>query len=200
MPHVSRQAHAWEHPVHVTARVVTGAPDLRSELVFAALKRVFARASEKGFGLLHFSVQRNHLHLIVEADDAKALARGLQRLLSRAAMIINALARRSGRLWRDRHHRRALTCPRQVRNAFVYVLFNDRKHLQENGHFGRNAYEGMDPFTSWVWFEGWTPTAAPSTAAIARAGPPVVDAPHTWLAKTGWRLHGLLTGYEVPRW
>jgi len=29
-----------------------------------------------GFRLVHYSIQGNHLHLIVEAQDEKALARG----------------------------------------------------------------------------------------------------------------------------
>jgi REP element-mobilizing transposase RayT len=53
--------------------------------VFAALRAIFARSSEKGFRLLHFSVQGNHLHFIAEADDGVAFARGVQRLLSRAS-------------------------------------------------------------------------------------------------------------------
>ena len=59
---------------------------------------------EKGFRLLHFSVQENHVHLIVEADDGVAFARGVQRFLSRAAMAVNALSRRSGK--------RPITTPR----------------------------------------------------------------------------------------
>lgn len=199
IPHVPRGAHSSHHPVHVTARALPGAPNLRTERIYAALVRVFAAASEKGFGLLHFAVQGNHLHLIAEADDATALARGIQRLLSGAAMAINALLGRAGRLWRDRHHRKALTCPSQVRNALIYVLFNDRKHQQENGRFGRGAYEGMDPFTSWLWLDGWADEARPSEEALQRAGPRGVARPSTWLARTGWRAGGVLRGDEVPR-
>lgn len=189
----------WHHPVHVTARAVGAAPSMRSERVYSALRDVFAGASEKGFGLLHFSVQGNHLHLIVEADGDVALARGLQRLLSRAAMAVNTVARRAGRLWRDRHHRRPLTCPRQVRNAYAYVLFNDRKHRLEQGDAAPTAAQGFDRFSSWPWFDGWTPEARPSPSAIARAGPRPVDVPHTWLARTGWRTCGLLRADETPR-
>ncbi len=201
LPHLARGEHSSHHPVHVTARAVPGVPSLRSERTHAALVRVFARASEKGFALLHFAVQGNHLHLIVEADDATTLSRGIQRLLSRAAMAINALLGRAGPLWRDRHHRKTLTCPSQVRSALIYVLFNDRKHQQESGHFGRGAYEGMDPFTSWIWLDGWADTARPSEEALQRAGPRIVAQPSTWLARTGWRGGGgYLRGDEIPRW
>ncbi len=109
-------------PVHITARAVGASPNLRSERIFKAILAVLAKSSEKLFGLLHFSVQGNHVHLIVEADNDVALARGVQRLLSRIAMVVNATARRSGKLWRDRHHRHPLRTPSEMRNAYVYVL------------------------------------------------------------------------------
>jgi putative transposase len=73
--HVLRPEHHEETPVHVTVRVVKGVPYLRSERMFAAVWAMLARASEKGLRLLHYSVQANHLHLIVEADDRAALGR-----------------------------------------------------------------------------------------------------------------------------
>ena len=83
--------------MHVTARAVRLAPNLRSQSLFGALRAIFARSSEKGFRLLHFSVQGNHLHLVVEADDDVAFARGIQRLLSRAAMVVNDRMRMASR-------------------------------------------------------------------------------------------------------
>jgi REP element-mobilizing transposase RayT len=165
--------------------------------VFAAVRAIFARSSEKGFRLVHFSVQGNHLHLIVEADDGVAFARGVQRLLSRVAMAVNALARRSGRLWRDRHDRHRLTTPSQVRNALVYVLFNHRKHELASGNPSDAALEGLDACSSTFWFDDWSPSAAPPRAGIGRAGSPVVVPPRTWLASKGWKLPR--TGRERKR-
>jgi hypothetical protein len=163
------------------------------------LRAIFARSSEKGFRLLHFSVQGNHLHLVVEADDDVAFARGIQRLLSRAAMVVNALARRSGRLWRDRHHREPLTTPSQVRNALVYVLFNLRKHELASGNPTDAALDGLDACSSALWFVDWSPRAPAPADARARAGPPIVAAPRTWLADRGWKTRGLIRFDEVPR-
>jgi REP element-mobilizing transposase RayT len=200
MPHVVRPRHSLHVPVHITARAVRGVPSLRSELIFKALRRIFARASEKGFRLLHFSVQGNHVHMIVEADDDVALARGVQRLLSRVAMTVNALSRRSGKLWGDRHHRRPLNTPTEVRNAYVYVLFNFRKHQIVAGSPGWElALTAYDPCSSYVWFDGWGTSAGPSEAAAARAGPPIVAPAESWLARSGWRPLGLVRSDEVPR-
>ena len=200
LPHLTRERHRAYEPVHVTARAVRSAPNLRSQSVFAALRAVFARASEKGFRLLHFSVQGNHVHLIVEADDGVAFARGIQRLLSRAAMAVNALARRSGKVWRDRHHREPLTTPSQVRHALVYVLFNLRKHELASGNPTDAALDGFDACSSARWFADWSPAApappdAPARAPAQRSSPPPT---HGSRAK-GWKTRGLIRFDEVPR-
>ncbi len=199
LPHLTRERHRAYQPVHVTARAVRSAPNLRSQVVFASLRAVFARASEKGFRLLHFSVQGNHVHLIVEADDGVAFARGIQRLLSRAAMSVNALARRSGSVWRDRHHREPLTTPSQVRNAYAYVLFNDRKHALASGVLNDSSLEGFDACASTRWFVDWSPAAPAPPETLSRAGPSFLARPLTWLARKGWKPRGLLRFDEVPR-
>jgi REP element-mobilizing transposase RayT len=197
LPHVARAPHCETTPVHVTARSVGGTPNLRSQRVFAALLAIFKRSSEKGFRLLHFSVQGNHLHIIVEGDDGVALARGLQRLLSRVAMTVNAIVRRSGRFWRDRHHRQPLTGPRQMRNALVYVLFNLRRHQDPGSRAWDLARESYDPCSSALWFRDWSPEAPPPPVPSS-ARPPVVVPARSWLAGDGWRRRGLLRFDEVP--
>ena len=198
LPHLTRERHRAYEPVHVTARAVRSAPNLRSQIVFAGLRALFARSSAKGFRLLHFSVQSNHVHLIVEADDGVALARGVQRLLSRAAMAINALGRRSGSVWRDRHHREPLTTPSQVRNTYAYVLFNNRKHEISSGSPSDATLRAFDQCSSTHWFRDWSPACPPPRAALERAGPPIVSAPQTWLANNGWQTWGLLRIDEIP--
>jgi putative transposase len=189
--HVARPAHDDETPVHVTVRAVGSVPFLRSQIVFAAIRALFARASIKGLRLLHFSVQGNHLHMIVEADEGLALSRGMQRLLSRLAMTINAVANSHGKVWRDRYHRRDLTTPQQFRNALVYVLFNIRKHAL-NGNDVELWSDTLDPCSSAAWFTGWAPRAGPSAAVVTRAGPSIVARPRSWLARQGWERRGLL--------
>ena len=199
LPHAPRARHRRYEPVHVTARAVRSSPNLRSQSAFGALRAVFARSSEKGFRLLHFSVQGNHVHFIAEADDGMAFARGVQRLLSRAAMAVNALARRSGKLWVDRHHREPLTTPNQVRNAYVYVLFNLRKHELASPAPSTSAMTAVDGCSSTFWFEGWSPRAPLPPETIAAGGPAIVASPTTWLARRGWKTRGLLRLDEIPR-
>jgi hypothetical protein len=87
------------------------------------------------------------VHLLVEADTALRLVRGIQGLAIRVARTVNRALARTGRLWGDRYHAHTLTTPREVRNALVYVLNNFRKHIR--------VARGIDPYSSAAWFTGW---------------------------------------------
>jgi hypothetical protein len=62
--------------LHVTVRIRREVWNLRTHRCFRALRRAFERGCQRfGFRLVHFSVQGNHAHFIVEAPDAQALGR-----------------------------------------------------------------------------------------------------------------------------
>jgi hypothetical protein len=157
---------------------------LRSASLFPAVRRGLACASGAAFRIVHFSVQTNHVHLLVEAEEVRALGRGIQGLGIRVAKAINQRLGRKGRVWADRYHGRALRTPREVRQALVYVLLNGRKH----GVSGR----GVDPCSSGIWFCGWRQ----ASEAPRDSGP--VARPRTWLLWVGWRRGGLIDINEAP--
>ena len=115
-----------------------------------------------GFRLIHFSVQSNHVHMIVEAKDRRALSRGMSGLSIRIAKGLNRLWRRSGKVFADRFHEHVLRTPTEVFNALRYVLRNAWRH-------GIRFVDGLDPLTS----------ADPESVALPE--------PHTWLLSSGWR-------------
>jgi putative transposase len=97
--------------------------------MFRAVRGALAGARARfGFRLVHFSVQRDHLQLLAEVSDRRALSRGMQGLTIRVAKVVNRRLGRSGRVFADRYHARALTTPREARWALRYVLSNARKH------------------------------------------------------------------------
>src|SRR5687768_184511 len=95
------------------------------------LPRQVRRAQREEGRIVHFVVERDHIHLIVEADDARACAQLMQRLQIRTARGLNAVLGRSGRVFVDRYHVRALETPPEVHYAVTYVLNNHRKHTAE---------------------------------------------------------------------
>ena len=91
-------------------------------------------ACERGrFRLTHYSVQSDHLHLIVEAGSSRDLASGMKAIGARLACAANRVFGRGGRVLLDRYHRRMLRTPREVRHAIAYVLLNARRHLAKRG-------------------------------------------------------------------
>jgi len=183
-PHRARAVHRKAHPVHVTLRA--GLRCLRSQQVARTLLSGLRDSNREWFRVVHYSVQDNHVHLIVESEDSEALSSGVRGLMVRIARRVNRLLHRRGRFWADRWHGRDLEGPRQVRNALVYVLQNHRKHAQG---------AALDPLSSAGSFDGFA-SALPT--AFRSIGPPCTAAPKTWLLKSGWRKRGLIGLTEGP--
>lgn len=184
--HRSRSQHKSRFPLHVTLRARADVGSLRWARLYAALEAAIAASSRSDFRLVHFSVQGDHVHLIVEAHDKPTLSTGMRGLMIRAARALNRASGRSGPVWADRYHCRELRTPREVRHALAYVLLNARKH-------GR-AVATLDRCSSARWFDGWRDHSAVVDLALDA---PAVVAARTWLLGAGWRRHGLLRFDEV---
>ncbi|MCP5071621.1 MAG: hypothetical protein GY946_34100 [bacterium] len=198
MAHLRRAPLASRFPCHVTLKVRPDVPSLRNARLVREIERSFAQVLEReGFRLVHYSIQSNHLHLIVEAQDADALGRGMNALGARLARAVNRVFGRRGSVLLDRFHHRVLRTPTQVRNTLRYVLLNARRHLKKKPCTTR-----IDPASSGRWFEGWRRSTSGLVAqARERPGAEVVAIarPHTWLLAEGWRKAGpLLDPAEVP--
>jgi REP element-mobilizing transposase RayT len=191
-------------PVQITTRLQSGLCSLRRPAEIALVRRALARSREReGFQVVHHSIQSNHLHLVVEASDRRALSLGLRGLLVRIARALNRLWGRRGSVFADRFHERALRSPREVRQSLVYVLQNARKH--------GIGYRGADPCSSGDWFDGWEDARAVEGNMVAGcAGRSTaiewqqalrlsMSAARTWLLSIGWKRCGLIHTRESPR-
>lgn len=174
----------------MTLRARADVPSLRGPEVFPAVRTALSATSRSDFRLVQFSVQADHLHLLVEGSDTRTLALGIRGLIIRVARAINRALDRTGPVWNDRYHARALTTPREVRQGLVYVLMNFRKHV-------RHQPWGLDPCSSAHWFDGFRDIARIRPPPLP-SGEPAVAASRTWLGSTGWRRHGLIGVYERP--
>ena len=130
--HTPRPRLASRYPVHVTLRVRPHVFQLRSRRCFRVLGAAFLAARERhGVRLCHYSVQGNHVHLLVEARDAAALGRAMKGLGVRLARGLNRLMGTRGAVLADRYHARILRTPREIRHALAYVLGNHRDHARQ---------------------------------------------------------------------
>jgi REP element-mobilizing transposase RayT len=144
--HQARPDHDPRHPVHVTIRVVGSAAGLRRKDMYLALRgATIVTAKREDFHIVHMSIQRDHIHMIVEAECKKALSNGVRGFSISAARQINKAItargedRRTGRVISDRFHARPLTTPRAVRNAIAYLLCNWRNHGEDRADFARHS-------------------------------------------------------------
>ncbi|MBI2392330.1 MAG: hypothetical protein HYV09_22275 [Deltaproteobacteria bacterium] len=174
-------------PLHVTVRMAKGVWNLRSQRGFRCVEQALAAERDRGaLRVVHFSVQGNHLHLVIEADSDRSLSRRMQGFGVRLARRVNAMmGRGGGRVLGDRYHARILRSPREVHRAIAYVLLNHVKHSAQAGRVGIE----VDPFSSGATFEHFrSPVRRPTFTA--GTGPPPLSRPQSWLLRTGWLRHG----------
>ncbi len=156
VPHRSRPILKRRYPVHVTVRVDEGIVSLRDAICFNALRESFYRANAKtGFKVVHYSVQTNHVHFIVEAEGTDELSSGMRGLMIRMARTINKVMNRKGRVFVDRYHIEIVKTLRHAHNTLHYVLRNNEHHT------GRR---GLDPCATEL-----APVAAPQTWLLNQA-------------------------------
>jgi REP element-mobilizing transposase RayT len=180
-------------PVHVTLRLVEGVPSLRRARPVKYVRRCIQLAHKDGFRVVEFSVQSNHVHLLIEAANGRALSRGMQGLKVRLARRLNALFGRRGTPFTDRYHARPITSPRQARHCLGHVLGNVRKHAAEHGR--TLARNWVDPFSSAPTFEGWACSTVTSAGATQ---PGITRRAEFWLLRVGWARYGPLDPNAVP--
>ncbi|HSN25565.1 MAG TPA: transposase [Kofleriaceae bacterium] len=184
---------------HITMRVVEELVGLRNAECYQAVHRALTSVYDRpGIRIIGASVQRTHIHLLAEADDAEGLSHGMQAFqislakhLNRAYSTRAKLAkRRRGQVFIDRYREEVVSTAVQARAAWLDLVNNWRKHDEHDGARG-NA---IDPYSSASSFDGWSePVKLPEGV-----DPLPVHAPRTALMKTAWREHGLIGPREVP--
>jgi len=200
--HKARPVVVAAHPLHVTLRLERDLGTLRTRALYHAMRKALERVlGRSDFRVIDVSLQDGHAHLIVEADNQWALARGMQAFQISAARLINKAAskargkRRTGRVFSDRYHPKAITSPLAARHARAYVLNNWRRHRQD-----RAVSWKVDPFSSGVSFDGWKETGGRHYLAGVPPDHAIlpVSRPQSWLLTVGWKRHGLISVREVP--
>lgn len=197
MPHRKR-THDGRSPVHVTMRVVDGVGSLRQRDYFLALRAATKVAGRRAdFRIVHMSIQRTHVHMIVEADSQRSLSTGLQAFTISTARRINQAwsaqhgPRRRGQVLQDRYHARPLASPRDVRNTIRYCLNNWLHHSED-----RNTTWPVDLYSSAPTYTDWRDPL--SLALPASYHPLVVRSPRTWLLRCWRKYHPPLSFTDVP--
>jgi REP element-mobilizing transposase RayT len=190
--HKKRPSLRPHQAVHVIIRVDPAVGGLRRRRAYQAFGKALQTSLKRtDFRVVQLSLQRQHVHLVVEASHERALARGMQGLQIAAARYLNAAIsierreRRTGRVFVDRYHARILKTPTEVRNVLSYVMNNWRHHQEDQG-FDSTFWE-VDYFSTGPGFLGWKEGVVPLPAGYE---PLPTAVPETWLLTDGWRRGG----------
>ena len=199
-PHRERPTVRRYDVQHVVLRTRKDIPRLRRGKTYAAIARALRHTlGESAFRVCHTSIQRNHLHFLVEADGKNALSHGMHSLAIVAARAINRVLGRSGKVFAYRYHATAISSPRQMRTALSYVLNNWRRHDEdETSEAAHRA--ALDPYSTALSFRGWKQGVFRVPPQYVSAGyePLPAATPETWLLRIGWERHGRISAWEVP--
>jgi REP element-mobilizing transposase RayT len=193
------------HALHVVMRVEPAVGGLRRRSMYRAMREASLTAARREqFRIVHISLQRTHVHMIVEAEHKAALARGMQGFTIAAARNINTALgtgkhqRRHGRVFSDRYHLEVITTPTRAHRAIGYVLSNWRRHGEDRD--GLPSTWLVDPFSSGISFPDWQEMEDRAWMWPLREtyAPLFVRRPTSWLLREGWKLVGTISAREVP--
>lgn len=184
-------------PVHVSLRVHRDVGRLRRRAGYAAIRRALAACfGRTDFRIVQTSIQANHIHLMVEANDKRALRNGTRAFMISAAQHLNRARGRRGKVFIQRYYAVRVKTPLQARNALAYVLNNWRRH-HEDMEGAAQARAQVDPYSTGILFDGWDGLTKPFTIPDGYEPLPVSGA-RSWLLTVGWRKHPLIGLRETP--
>ena len=146
--------------------------------------------------VVHYSIQDDHAHFLVEAQGKVCLANGMKSLGARFARCVNRVFGRTGRVLADRFHHVVKRTPTEVRRALAYVLLNARKHFRQRRR--REPPVVLDGASSGLWFDGWKGRGPPAGRYADNGREREVAPARSWLLVKGWRRVGLIDPAEVP--
>ena len=92
------------------------------------LKKAIFNARKKGLRIIHFSLEYDHVHLLVEAADNVELGKGMQSFGVTLSKAINRMRKMKGTVYKHRYHFRQISSSRELKYVMKYIFSNGVKH------------------------------------------------------------------------
>jgi REP element-mobilizing transposase RayT len=180
VPHRRRPSHSPECAMHMTVRRRDGLPSFRGQRVLDLVHALMRKKNGESFQIVHYSIQSNHVHLVAEARDRRAVTRAMQGFMIAFAKSLNKILARAGKVWADRYYARDIVGSREMKNVLAYVFHNAKKH-------GTLRTRAVDMFSNAVLFDGWE-----EKFLIYGFDDWPRPNPRTRMLRSWWRAHGPL--------
>lgn len=138
--HTSRPLLRRPSSLHLTVKIKKNKADIKTKVVLSILKRAIMNARKRGLRVVHYSLEYDHVHLLIEADNNRVLGKGMQAFGVTLAKAINRMRRLKGEVYKHRYHFRQITNARDLKNVMKYIFNNGLKH--------KTAKSVVNPFNS----------------------------------------------------
>ena len=182
--HAKRERVDFGKPLHITKRLQKGLRGITTQNLAKEFTIAMGLAKKKGLNVLEFAILTNHVHLIVEAKDNRALGRGMNSLWARFGRTLRKKFGGKGPVFGGRYHMKIIRSARQMRNTLEYVLLNESKHRriepEYNDLSSARYFAAFGKLLGRRWYGqlSWD-------GAFPR--PDYLAQPRSWLAREGWR-------------
>ncbi|MBT3235287.1 MAG: hypothetical protein HN353_04995 [Bdellovibrionales bacterium] len=186
--HIERPKMDRNTPVHINIKVHKNIPNLRQKTFYRFFRQAVIKARIQGVRVIHFAIVKNHLHLLVEAQDNQSLSRGVRSLLISYAMRINRHLGRKGGIFTDRFNMEVIKFPKRMRYLLAYIFKNSAKH--QKIAFTVDGYSSMPIFKEDKRLFGrkiatkWSRSVG---TRLQKTLQEFLSPPKSWLAQSGWK-------------
>lgn len=140
--HIRRERISKPTSLHLTIKVRENKADIKSKRILKSLHHAIMRARLKKLKVIHYTLEYNHVHLLVEALDHKVMHQAMQALGISFSKAINKAKAAKGGVYKHRYHLRKLASSKELRNVLHYIFSNGVHH--------RRTTSMLDPYNSMI--------------------------------------------------
>jgi REP element-mobilizing transposase RayT len=126
--------------LHLTVKILRTKANLKNKMVLSILKRSIMNARKMGLRVIHYSLEYDHVHFLIEAENNIIFGKGMQAFGVTFSKALNRLRKIKGAVYKHRYHFRKIAGARQLKNVLNYIFNNGIKH--------KTAKSLINPFNS----------------------------------------------------
>jgi REP element-mobilizing transposase RayT len=126
--HTERPILTTPSSLHLTVKILRAKANLKNKIILSILKKSIMNARKMGLRVIHYSLEYDHVHLLVEAADNFILGKGMQAFGITFSKALNRLRKIKGTVYKHRYHFRKIVGARQLKNVLNYIFSNGLKH------------------------------------------------------------------------
>ncbi|MGZ3787001.1 MAG: transposase [Bacteriovorax sp.] len=126
--HTSRPFLKKPSSLHLTVKIKKNKAEMKNKSVFSLLKRAILNARRQGLKVIHYSLEYDHVHLLIEAENNHILGKGMQAFGGTFSKAINRMRKLKGGVYKHRYHFRKISSARELKNVMNYIFTNGLKH------------------------------------------------------------------------